>query len=129
MRDGQTRVVRGAHDRIMTQFGEEVETKAILNTTGTPSPLGRVALGDIGLDQSADLSLLIEPHLAMLARINDTGDIRNSDSGLRNVRRFRQRSVEPKSNSDRGSIPITILRIPLRGISKTAPWFSLETVE
>ena len=77
------------HDCIVTQFGEEVETKAILNTTGTSSPLGSVALGDIGLDQSTHLSLLIEPHLAMFTGINDTGDVWNCDSSLRNVGRFR----------------------------------------
>ena len=84
----------------MTQLGEEVETKAILNTAGASSPLGRVALGDISLDQSAHLPLLVESHLTMLARINDAGDVWNSDSSLRNVRRFRQRSVEPKNSSD-----------------------------
>ena len=82
----------------MAQFGEEVKTKAILNTAGAPSPLGSVALGDVGLDQSAQLPLLIEPHLAMFARINDAGDVRNGDSSLRNVSRFCQRSVQLKSN-------------------------------
>jgi len=49
----------------MTQFSKEMETKAILDTTGTPSPLSSVALGNIGLDQAAHLPLLIEPHLPM----------------------------------------------------------------
>jgi hypothetical protein len=73
----------------VTQFGEEVETKAILDTTSTSSPLGSVALGNICLDQSTHLSLLIKPHLAMFARINDAGDVGNCDSSFGNVGRFR----------------------------------------
>jgi len=73
----------------VTQFGEEVKTKAILNATGTSSSLGSVALGNIGLVQAAHLPLLIEPHLAMLARIYDAGDIWNGDSSFRNVGRLR----------------------------------------
>jgi len=80
-----------AHDRIVTQFGEEVETEAILNTTGTSSPLGGVAPGDMGLDQPAHLSLLVKPHLAMFARVDDAGDVWNGDSSLRDVSRFSQR--------------------------------------
>jgi hypothetical protein len=73
---------------VVSQFGEEVETQAILNTTGTSSPLGSVALGNVGLDQATHLPLLIEPHLAVFSGVNNTGDIWNSDSSLRNVSRL-----------------------------------------
>ena len=76
------------HDCIVTQFGEEMETKAILNTTSTPPPLGGVALGNVCLDQSAHLPLLVKPHLAVFSRIDDAGDVRNGDPSFRNVGRF-----------------------------------------
>ena len=56
-----------AHKCIMTLFGEEMEAKTILNTARTSSPLGGVALGNVGFDQPAHLSLLIESHFAMFA--------------------------------------------------------------
>jgi len=80
--------VEDSHNCVVTEFSKEMETKAILNTTGTTSSLSSVALGNICLDQAAHLSLLIELHLAMFSRINDTGDVRNGDSGFRNVGRF-----------------------------------------
>lgn len=90
-----------AHNRIVTQFGEEVETKAVLNTTGASSPLSSVAFGNIRLDQAAHLSLLVEPHFTMFSRINDTSDIRDGDSSFRDVGRLRQRSVCLESNFDK----------------------------
>ena len=69
----------------MAKFGEEVETKAILNTTGTSSPLGSIALSNVRLNQAAHLPLLIEPHLTMFARIDDASDVWNGDSGFRNI--------------------------------------------
>ena len=82
---GTERLMENIHDCIVAEFCEEVETKAILNTTGTSSPLSSIALGNICLDQAAHLSLLIEPHLAMLARIDDAGNVWNGDSSFRNV--------------------------------------------
>lgn len=90
-----------AHNRIVTQFGEEVETKAVLNTASASSPLSSVAPGNIRLDQAAHLSLLIEPHFAMFSRINDTSDVWDGDSSFRDVGRFRQGSVYLKSNPDK----------------------------
>ena len=78
-----------AHNCIVTQFCEEVKAKTILDTTSTPPPLSGVALGNVCLDQAARLSLLVEPHLAMFSRVNDAGDIRDGDSGFRDVGRFR----------------------------------------
>jgi hypothetical protein len=80
--------VGNIYDCIVTKFGEEVETKSILNTTGTSSPLGSVALGNVCLNQAAHLSLLIEPHLAMFSRINDAGNIGDGDSSFRDVSRL-----------------------------------------
>ena len=108
--------MEGAHNCVVTEFGEEVETEAILNTTRTSSPLGSVALGNIGLDQAAHLSLLVEPHLTMFARINDAGDVWNCDSSFRNVGRFCQRSVHLKNHSDRHRTYHNLMNAPSRNI-------------
>ena len=60
-------LVRDIHNRIVTEFCEEVEAKAVLDTTGPPAPLGSVALGNVCFDQAAHLPFLIKPHLAVLA--------------------------------------------------------------
>ena len=45
----------------MTNPSEEVETKAILYSARSTSPLGRIALGNIGLYEATELSFLVEP--------------------------------------------------------------------
>ena len=77
----------------MTKFGEEMETKAILDATCTSPPLGSVALGNIYLNQAAHLPLLIKPHFAVFTRIDDAGNIRDGDTSFRNVGRLRWGSV------------------------------------
>ena len=80
-----TEVIYG---RIMTKFGEEMETEAILDAACASSPLGSVALGNIYLDQAAHLPLLIKPHFAMFTRIDDAGNIRDGDTSFRDVSRL-----------------------------------------
>ena len=69
----------------MTELGEEVEAQTALDTSGTSTPLSGVALGDECLNEFAQLSLLVEAHLAMLASVDDASDVRNGYTRLRNV--------------------------------------------
>ena len=70
----------------MPDLGEQVEAKTALHTARSATSLSSIALCDEGLDQTTDLTLLIETHLTMLASIDDTGYVRNGDTSLGNVR-------------------------------------------
>ena len=106
---------------IMSRFGKEVETEATLYTTCTTASLRRIALGDERLDKSADLPLFVEPHFPVLSRINHAGDVRNSDTSLRDVRCCDKRQVCLLDQTWRHHAPMTIFLIPGGGMSKTAP--------
>jgi hypothetical protein len=60
---------------------KQVECQTLLYTTRTTPTL----LGDIRLDQPGYLPLFIVAHLAMFARINDTGDIGDGHTRFGNV--------------------------------------------
>ena len=88
---------------VVAELGKEVEAEAALDTAGATAALRGVALGDEGFDEAADLALLVEsgrgvsagrglrggdrPHLAMLAGVDNTSDIRDSDTSLSDVGR------------------------------------------
>ena len=85
----------------MTNPSEEVETKAVLDSAGSTSPLDRIALGNIGLYKATKLSFLVEPavrgerlcthvvevlpHFFVFSRVDHASDIRNGDSRLSDV--------------------------------------------
>lgn len=69
----------------MPHFGEEMEADAALYTACTPPPLGSIALCNERFNKATNLSFLVKTHLAMLACVDDASDIRDGDTGLRNV--------------------------------------------
>lgn len=85
----------------MTDFGEEVEAETRLDTSSASSPLSSIAFGYKGVDQSANLTSLVEarnasrlqherakacvPHLFLPAGVDNTGDVRNSDTCLGDI--------------------------------------------
>ena len=106
---------------IVSCFGEEVETKATLDTACTTASLRRIALSDERFDKSADLPLFVKPHFPVLSSINHAGDVRNSDTSLRDVRCCEMRQVCLLGQTWRHHAPMTIFLIPGGGMSKTAP--------
>lgn len=56
----------------MSKFCEQVETEAILHTSGSTPTLGCIALGDVGLHQAAALSLLIESDIDSVTEDHET---------------------------------------------------------
>lgn len=74
--------------RIVPSLGEQVEAETALYTACTPASLSCITLRNERLDEAADLPFLIEPHLTVLSGVDDAGDVWNSDTSLRNVRRW-----------------------------------------
>jgi hypothetical protein len=82
----------------MAKLGEKVKAKAALNATCSSATLSSVAFSNIGLDQSAELALLVEPvdisistrcstrshamlpHLSVLASIDHASDVGDGDA-------------------------------------------------
>lgn len=81
------RIKYAAYLGIVPDLGKEVETQAALHTTCTTSPLSGITLRNERLNETADLPLLIEPHLAVLPSVDDAGDVWNGDTSLGNVGR------------------------------------------
>lgn len=72
----------------MTMLREQVESHSFLDTTCAASPLRSVGLSDEGLGETTDLSLLVESHLPVLSRINDSCNVRDGDTSFGDVPRM-----------------------------------------
>ena len=62
-----------------------MERDTFADTTSATATLGGVRLRDKRLDETTDLSFLIEPHLAVFARVDHGRDVGNRDTRLGNV--------------------------------------------
>ena len=108
-------------DGIVTRFSEKMEADSLLNTTSSSTPLRCIRLSDERLDQSTDLSFFVEsthsnpsalsfyrrgvcpPHLSMLSRVDDGGDIGNRDSSLGKIGRYAGKQSSAKRQSKESS--------------------------
>ena len=69
----------------MSSLCEEVEAQPALHATSPTAPLGSITPRYEGLYEPADLSLLVETHLTMLAGIDNACDIGNRNTSLSDV--------------------------------------------
>jgi hypothetical protein len=64
----------------MPDFREEVKAETILHTTSTTSSLSSVTPSNEGLDEPAELALLVKSHLSVFASIDHACDVRYGDA-------------------------------------------------
>ena len=73
------------HKIVVAVFGEKVKAETLLYTSCTASTLLRIGAGNERLGESRELPAFIKSHFFVFACVDDTSDIRNSNTGFRNI--------------------------------------------